>query len=147
MGLAAAAKRAISYLKGTSGTRTLSVQSFVCGAHSTSLSPLRSCNYCMVNSFPEPIISCAESVLFCLCSDGGARLFFGQYIDIRDFAGNAGEVAFVREWMSMRNSGEDVVVTYRTLSCSMLFTHDVIAFKHIFSRLSTVRCSVISFGL
>lgn len=34
-------------------------------AHSTSLSPLQSRNYCTVNSFPESIISCAVSLLFC----------------------------------------------------------------------------------
>lgn len=66
-------KWAIFYLKST--TRTWSCQSsllFV--AHSTSLSPLQSCNYSMVNSFPEPIISCTVSVLFCSCYNRGAQL-------------------------------------------------------------------------
>lgn len=66
-------KPAIFHLKST--TRTWSCKStllFV--VHSTSLSPLQSCNYCMVNSFPEPIISCTVSFLFCACDNRGAEL-------------------------------------------------------------------------
>lgn len=47
-------------------------------AHSTSLSPLQSRNYCTVNSSPESIISCAVSLLFCCRSPQRSR---GPFVD------------------------------------------------------------------
>lgn len=47
-------------------------------AYSTSLSPLQSRNYCTVNSFPESIISCAVSLLFCWRSAQRSR---GPFVD------------------------------------------------------------------
>lgn len=47
-------------------------------AHSTSLSPLQSRNYCTVNSFPESIISCAVSLLFCCRSPQRSQ---GLFVD------------------------------------------------------------------
>lgn len=55
-------------------------------AHSTSLSPLQSSNYCMVNRFQESIISSAISVLYCSCYRE-ERLGYCEYIDIRHFHG------------------------------------------------------------
>lgn len=53
-------------------------------AHSTSLSPARSCNYCMVKSFPEAIISCTVSLLLCSCSTAEQQSYC-EHIDIRHF--------------------------------------------------------------
>lgn len=59
-------------------------------AHSTSLSPLQSRNYCTVNSFPESIISCTVSLLFCSHYRRRSRGRCGC-IDMKNFhKGNAG---------------------------------------------------------
>lgn len=59
-------------------------------AHSTSLSPSQSRNYCTVNSFPESIISCTVSLLFCSRCRRRSRGRCGC-IDMKNFhKGNAG---------------------------------------------------------
>lgn len=131
-------KRAIFYLK--SITRTWSCQSsllFV--VHSTSLSPLQSCNYSMVNSFPEPIISCTVSFLFCSRYNRGAELL-SIYRNIHFHDGNTVEKLLYLQWTENKNvrqwelfgwNSPDSVWHVKVLTSAALIVNSSVFYTHI----------------